>query len=816
MRILMVHPHDIYSRSEPWTVRMTYLAQEFVRRGHEVKLVYHLLDPQIPLEEAQGRQDYPYETIPQVRYSTTLVKRIPWFVSLARWSDVIHFQKCFSYVSLPAVASGYLLGKPVHYDWDDWEFEIYNYRPQNERVGSHIDYLERVLPRMVDTVSVASEVLHDLAVERGAEGGRIFEAHVGADLERFHPTNDGSRVLREHDLDGKIVLYLGQLHGAQYCELFLQAAQAILHRRNDVTFLVVGSGDRFGELHRLAEELGVAHNVVFTGAVAHERVPEYVAAADVAVACFEDTLQTRSKSPLKIVEYLAAGKAIVATRMGEAEKMIEGCGIAVPPGEIEALTDAVCEFLDNEELRRRMGRLARRRAEVKYNWGVTAENLLQAYEVGLSRRRRLATGMIVPEAISLLKRVRRRALPEPTRRFVASHRDLIGILDGEHAYTGPRLVQIDLTNDCNNDCIACWCNSPLLGKGAMSADEKRKYIPFENVVALLDELKEMGTSEIYLAGGGEPFMHPAIMDVLKAIKQRRMICFVNTNFTLVDQTRAEEMAGMGVDHLTVSVWAGTPEVYSLTHPNKTEETFEQLREVLLHLNGHKGGGPPYVKLYNVISKINWRDVEAMVEFARATRCESVEFTVVDTVPGATDHLLLDDQERAELHERCLRLRDRVENPRPGERFPLLFQFEQFLRRISGDEAVSGEYDKQIVNSLPCTIGWTFTRVLPDGKVNSCLKAHRIPIGDIYTASFRELWNSDAQIRFRKNTNVFDKKGPFFSLIGNDPEAAVGCYKSCDDLARNQTTFARLNSLSAVERRMLKAAQLLLKARRSYV
>ena len=318
MKILMVHPHDIYSPLEPWTVRMTYLAQEFVNRGHDVKLVYHLLDSHISLDDARRRQDFGFETVPQVRHSTTLVRKTPWLMPLARWADVVHFQKCFSYVSLPCVAAAYWLGRPLHYDWDDWEFEIYNYRPQNERVGRFLDYIERAIPGMVDTVSVASQELRNLAVDLGVSEERIFEGHVGADLTRFHPDVDGSRVRREHDLEGTVVLYLGQLHGAQYCELFLQAAAQILTTRNDVTFLVVGTGDRFGELHRYAEELGVTHRVVFTGSVDHALVPEYVAAADVAVACFEDTKQTRAKSPLKMVEYLASGKAIVASKVGEA------------------------------------------------------------------------------------------------------------------------------------------------------------------------------------------------------------------------------------------------------------------------------------------------------------------------------------------------------------------------------------------------------------------------------------------------------------------------------------------------------------------
>ena len=802
MKILMAHPHDIYSDLEPWTVRITYLAQEFVRRGHEVRLVYHLHDPSTPLEAASLRQDFPFETIPQIRFNTTLVRRMSWYVDLARWADVIHFQKCFDYVSLPSVAASYRLGKPVHYDWDDWEYEIFNYRPNDPRVGTHIDRLERALPRMVDTVSVASRALHDMAVGLGVDEHRLFEAHVGADLERFHPAVDGSQVLTDHDLEGPIVLYLGQLHGAQYCELFLGAARRVLDSGRPATFVVVGSGDRFGELHALAEQLGLTEHIVFTGAIHHSRVPQYIAAADVAVACFEDNAQTRTKSPLKIVEYLASGKAIVTSAMGEATRMVHDCGLAVPPGDEQALAQGICTLLDDPGLRRRLGAAARRRAELKYNWGTTADNLLRAYRTGLELR-----GRRFRPASLLRERGRALAL----KPWVQDNLDLVGILDGEYAYTGPRLVQLDLTNDCNNDCIGCWCNSPLLGDRVMPADVKRQHIPYDKVVELLDELHRMGTREIYLAGGGEPFMHPQIMDVLRAIKQRGMVCFINTNFTLVDEQRAEELVELGIDHLTVSVWAGTPEVYSRTHPNKTEDSFHRLRQVLQHLTDRKSG-PPYIKIYNVISRLNYNDVEAMVDFACQTGVDSVEFTVLDVIPGATDRLLISEPQRQELYDRCLALQERLAQPTSCQPAPQLFHFDQFLRRISGDETTTGEYDRGIIDQLPCTIGWTFARILPDGKVNSCLKAHRIPIGDIYNARFEELWNCSAQIHFRRMTNRLRKDDPFFSSIGNDPDARCGCHRGCDDLARNQTTSARLQSLGAGERAMLHAAHRFLRWR----
>ncbi len=76
------------------------------------------------------------------------------------------------------------------------------------------------------------------------------------------------------------------------------------------------------EAKKLAHELRLNDHLIFTGEVPHLDIPLYIAAADVTVACFEDNEQSRCKSPLKVVEYMASGKAIVASRMGEIQKMI--------------------------------------------------------------------------------------------------------------------------------------------------------------------------------------------------------------------------------------------------------------------------------------------------------------------------------------------------------------------------------------------------------------------------------------------------------------------------------------------------------------
>lgn len=400
--------------------------------------------------------------------------------------------------------------------------------------------------------------------------------------------------------------------------------------------------------------------------------------------------------------------------------------------------------------------------------------------------------------------------------------EILGIYDGRYGYKGPFHVQIDLTNDCNNQCIACWCNSPLLKEKKMSGEAKKQYLPLELVKELINEISQMGATEIYYSGSGEPFMHPQIMEILEYGKRKGLISQVNTNFTLLDKNRLDHLIDLGVDFLTVSVWAGTAETYCKVHPGRTEEDFYKIKEAILYLNRKKKGkfNKPSVRIYQVIFNMNYFEIEEMIKFAEETFSESIEFAVADTIPDKTDVLKLNEKQRQELFAICKGVKKRLTNDFDLPKLPsglTLVWFNQFLRRISMDKDVKeAKYDRNVIDRLPCYIGWLFSRVIPNGEVHSCLKAHRIPTGSLYSNRFSEIWNSKKQVHFRKKTLVSRKNDPFFRYIGNDPNSKeTGCYKSCDDLGRNLWMHNRLKMMSMPEKIGLKGISQIMKASRNF-
>jgi glycosyltransferase involved in cell wall biosynthesis len=194
----------------------------------------------------------------------------------------------------------------LHYEWDDWEEKIWYHSNRTSMhtfiFGNFIKLLERLLPVVADTVSVASRKLEELCISFKVEKENLFKAPVGADLKRFSPHVSGERVRKRYRLENrKLILYLGQLHAGQYVKMFIEAAALVIRKHPDATFLIIGEGFMANQLKYFVKECNIESNVIFTGSVPHDAIPQHIAAADVCVASFEDNEVTICKSPLKIV-----------------------------------------------------------------------------------------------------------------------------------------------------------------------------------------------------------------------------------------------------------------------------------------------------------------------------------------------------------------------------------------------------------------------------------------------------------------------------------------------------------------------------------
>ncbi len=105
---------------------------------------------------------------------------------------------------------------------------------------------------------------------------------------------------------------------------------------------------------------------------------------------------------------------------------------------------------------------------------------------------------------------------------------LAGIADGE-VLTGPQTIHLDITNGCNTNCITCWDHSPLLKIGRSSAWRSGSAWTSKPVERVLDDAMSLGGLQaVIVSGMGEPFTHPKVYAILRAVKARRLHCTVIT------------------------------------------------------------------------------------------------------------------------------------------------------------------------------------------------------------------------------------------------------------------------------------------------
>lgn len=344
--------------------------------------------------------------------------------------------------------------------------------------------------------------------------------------------------------------------------------------------------------------------------------------------------------------------------------------------------------------------------------------------------------------------------------FFKNKKDLLlkGVLDGEKAFLGPEIVQFDITNRCNNNCVCCWNNSPFMGEpGDKKKEELSRELPAGLIIKTIGELKKMGTKILFFAGGGEPFIHPHIMDILEYAKKCNMRIYINSNFTLIDYEKAKRLVELKIDHIHASLLAGQAMTYAEIHPNKSEETFHKIKDVLLYISylkrekkQHLYNPMPHINLYYVIFNKNYAEIDKMIDLAIELKADSVEFTPIDAMPGTTDCLLLDKRQINSVLNDVNLQSDRLDKYNINEPVKTnITQKNSFLKRLASGVALKGHYESETITSQPCYAGWVFARIKADGEVNPCLKAHRISIGNIYDQSFAAIWNSPEEMIFRK-------------------------------------------------------------------
>ncbi len=234
--------------------------------------------------------------------------------------------------------------------------------PLHRRLGR---YLNAFATQTLTNCEAARQAL--LAAER-PQPETVLVLENGVDLERFHeiaPLTNRPVTARAH------VGVVANLRPVKGLDVFVRAAAKVHIRHPRTVFTVAGEGELRTVLEQQAAAEGLVDHFSLPGSVAD--VPGFLGGLDVAVLCSHAEGMSNA-----LLEYMAAGRAVVSTAVGAAPVLIEDGvhGLLVPPGDAQKLAHAIERLLDDRELAQRLGAAARRRVWEQYG----REAMIQRFE----------------------------------------------------------------------------------------------------------------------------------------------------------------------------------------------------------------------------------------------------------------------------------------------------------------------------------------------------------------------------------------------------------------------------------------------------
>lgn len=310
---------------------------------------------------------------------------------------------------------------------------------------------------------------------------------------------------------------------------------------------------------------------------------------------------------------------------------------------------------------------------------------------------------------------------------------LLGIVKNR-VLCGPRFVSLCMNNYCNNQCLFCNTNSPLVDRsGTKSSD-----LAFGLAKKTIDQAAAWGSREVLMTGMGEPTLHPDFVKIAAYIKKKGLVSTLTTN-ALFDKKLFPAVAA--VDNVLVNLSAPDERLYArLQSPGDKKAFMRALVNIYALLKLKRPGSPPNVILAFIINSLNYKSVGRMLALAEKLGVDNILFRFVEH-KKETEEMLLSARQEKEL----LAIVGRAIKTSRGIRHNL-----DSIRSTLLD--FDGFY-----NIDRCYAGWFVAEVGFTGTARICNE--KMVVGDLKKDTLENIWRSpEAQkMRLRLKNNFKKEK-----------------------------------------------------------
>lgn len=239
-------------------------------------------------------------------------------------------------------------------------------------------WIEHIVFKKADGIIVVSTYLKEHLLSLGINGDKIIVLSNAADPSKFNPDLKADNLKKQLKLKKrKVVGFVGYFYTWHGIEFFLDTYKYVNKNVGGVVYLLVGDGPIYKKISEMVTQRKLHEKILLVGSVDHEEIPKYITLFDVAVMPHSNNYG----SPMKVLEYMAMGKAVVAPRLGPLEDVIQDGmnGLLFDPEDEEDLINKILIAVNNDEIRIDIGKAARLSILEKHNWHKNAQEILNLY-----------------------------------------------------------------------------------------------------------------------------------------------------------------------------------------------------------------------------------------------------------------------------------------------------------------------------------------------------------------------------------------------------------------------------------------------------
>jgi glycosyltransferase involved in cell wall biosynthesis len=361
------------------------IAAALTRRGHQVDLQFR-----VPKQPGENKQYLGLKKIGWARrygHIPRILLRNFAFLSrelqlLDEFRPDVLLTVC-SYINFSALLAARMRRVPmVLFIEAPLEYEYQLLFSQYHRYPRLGRWLEGLNVRGARQVISISDILKGYLMRYGAPAQKIHVVPNGVDHQAFSPLQPDQELQSQWGLQNRLVIgYIGNFEFLGDLQRFFLSAQRLCAAHNQVIFFMVGEGRNKERIRQGAADFGLGERFLFPGGVPHTQVPRYLSLMDIVICPYREDYLFYNSS-MKLLEYMATGKAVLAPALGQIKELVvDGYnGMLYEPGAPDAFERKLQELLGSGTLPE-MGINARKTIERNWTWDLQASRISRILEM---------------------------------------------------------------------------------------------------------------------------------------------------------------------------------------------------------------------------------------------------------------------------------------------------------------------------------------------------------------------------------------------------------------------------------------------------